>query len=73
MRYNHLKHMAEGGSMAPEVKTATESEGEEASMNREVAPAEDEQHMPYCTLAEIAEHSRPFRDEEACDEGREGE
>jgi pyruvate-ferredoxin/flavodoxin oxidoreductase len=73
MRYEHLKHMAEGGSMAPEVKTATESEGEEASMDREAAPAEDSGHMPYCTLAETAEHSRPFRDEEPCDEGRDGE
>jgi pyruvate-ferredoxin/flavodoxin oxidoreductase len=73
LRYDHLKHMAEGGSMAPQVKTATESAGEEAAMDREAAPAEDKEHMPYCTLAEIAEHSRPFRDEDACDEGRKGE
>jgi pyruvate-ferredoxin/flavodoxin oxidoreductase len=72
MRYEHLKYMAEGGTMAPEIKTATESEGEAAAVGREEAEAEGE-HMPYCTLAEIAEHSRPFREEEPCDEGRDGE
>jgi hypothetical protein len=28
--------------------------------------------MPVCTMASVAEHARPFNDDEPCDDGRAG-
>ena len=75
LRYDHLKFLAEGTAhLVPEISMPAEESGKPV-MERETAEPEQAEagRMPYCTLAEIGEHSRPFREEEPCDEGRSGE
>jgi pyruvate-ferredoxin/flavodoxin oxidoreductase len=63
MRFDQLKYLAKGGAMEMASQPAEAGEGE---------ASEVKEHMPYCTLAETAEHSRSFQTGEACDDGRKG-
>lgn len=74
-RYQHLKFLAgETGKAEAEAATVDKPSKEVTTITeRETAEPEEgteEGRLPYCTLAEIGEHSRPFREEEPCDEGR---